>query len=110
MGRESQVTKRRTPQKITSREGEDKKNLQLLQDGRKKRPISSEDKERSERNGKVSLQRTVGNVVNLARNIGGISPRSRKIGTKLKPQVTESKIGKIKKLFEGAAAVGHVIL
>ena len=75
---------------------------------KKQQEESSVDKGRSGRNGKFSIQRNVETVVNLARKVGGISPKSRQIGTKLKPQLTENKIGKIRKVFEGAAASKQV--
>ena len=81
---------------------------QKMKKGWKRQEASSNDKERSGRNGRSSLQRNVGTVVNLARNVGGVSPKSRKIGNKLKPQVTETKIGKIRMVFEGAAASKQV--
>ena len=96
---ENSEDRRLREEKITSRE---------KQKIRKKQEESSIDKERSGRNGKFSIQRNVETVVNLARKVGGISPQSRKIGTKLKPQLTENKIGKIRKVFEGAAAPNQV--
>ena len=89
---------------------EEEKPLKDVQCGWKKTSDNSYDKERPWKIGKVSQQRDGEGIVSLDTNILGILPESKKIGNKMKPRATENKIGKMKKVSEGAAAARQVRL